>query len=62
MQERSADVWKKNILEDLELGNLEYEIVEEFLTDVRKEFEEEMVKIAESKRLEQRGRTIEKFV
>ena len=59
------DVWKKNILEDLEAGILEYEIVGEFLTDIRKEFGEgdkEAVKVVELKRLEQGGKTMEEFV
>jgi len=50
-----ANMWKENILENLEGGLLEYEIVGEFLADIRKEFEEdneEMVKVAELKRLE----------
>jgi len=51
--------------EDLEVGILEYEIAGEFLTNIRKEFGEgdkESTKIAELKRLEQGGKTIEKFV
>ena len=55
MQGESADIWKKNILEDLEGELLEYEIVGEFLVDIRKEFgggDEETVKVAELKRLE----------
>ena len=59
------DVWKKNILENLEAGLLEYEIVREFLMDIRKEFREgnkKSTKIAELKRLEQRRKTIEEFV
>ena len=65
VQEEVADVWKENILEDLEDGLLEYETVGKFLTDIRKEFggeDEESVKVAKLKRLEQRGRTIEEFV
>ena len=53
------------MLEDLELGNLEYEVVEEFLTDLKKEFREgdkETVKVAELKKLEQGERTMEEFV
>ena len=38
VQRGSADVWKKNILEDLEIGILEYKTVREFLIDIRKEF------------------------
>ena len=57
-----VDVWKKNVLE---AGILEYEIVEEFLVNIRKEFGEgdkESVKVVELKKLEQRGKTMEKFV
>jgi len=46
-------------------GLLEYETAEEFLADLKKEFggeDEETVKVAELKRLEQRGRTIEELV
>ena len=59
------DVWKKNILENLEAGLLEYKIVGEFLMDIRKEFREgnkKSTKIAKLKRLEQRRKTIEEFV
>ena len=65
VQGRSADIWKENTLEDLEEGLLEYKIVGEFLADIRKEFrreDEELVKVAELKRLEQGGRTMEEFV
>jgi len=44
---------------------LEYEIAKEFLANIRKEFgevNEEAVKVTELKRLEQGGRTVEKFV
>jgi len=60
-----VDVWKENTLEDLEAGLLEYEITGEFLAEIRKEFgggNEELVKVAELRRLEQRGKTIEEFV
>jgi len=52
-------------LEDLEEEELEYKFVGEFLTAIKKEFgegEEESIKVAELKRLEQEGRTIEEFV
>jgi len=65
VQGGSVDIWKKNMLEDLEGGILEYETVEEFFADIRKEFgggDEETVKVAELKRLEQGGRTIEEFI
>jgi len=60
-----ADVWKKNVMEELESGEIEYETVEELLTTLRKEFrgeEEESVKAAELRKLEQGGRMIEEFV
>ena len=44
---------------------LEYETVEEFLADIRKEFEEgdeESVKVAELKRLEQGSKMIGEFI
>ena len=61
-QERAADVWKENILKDLE-GELE--TVGEFLAEIRKKFrggDEESVKVAELRRLEQGSKTIEKFM
>ena len=65
VQGGSADVWKENIMDELELGKVEYELVEEFLTCLRKEFgggEEESVKAAELRKLEQGGKTMEEFV
>ena len=59
------DIWKENVLEDLEEGVLEYESVGEFLAAIKKEFggrEEELVKVAELKKLEQGGRLIKEFV
>ena len=58
-------MWKKNMLEDLEAGEIEYELAEEFFAGLKKEFgggDEKMVKVAELRKLEQGGRTIEKFV
>ena len=55
MQGGSADVWKKNILEDLEAGKVEYESAREFLAELKKEFgggDKEAVKVAELKKLE----------
>ena len=65
VQGGSADVWKENIMEELESGEVEYETVEEFFTSLRKEFgggEEESVKAAELRKLEQGGKTMEEFV
>jgi len=58
-------IWKENIMEELETEEMEYETVEEFLTALKKEFsrrEEESVKVAELRKLEQGGRTMEEFV
>ena len=52
-------------MEDLEAGLLEYETAGEFLADIRKEFgegDEELVKVAELRRLEQEGKTMKEFV
>ena len=65
VQGGSADVWKENMMEELESGEVEYESVEEFLTNLKKEFgggEEESVKAAELRKLEQGGKTMEEFV
>ena len=53
------------MLEELEAGKLEFETVREFLAEIKKEFgegEEESVKAAELKKLEQGERTMEEFV
>ena len=65
VQGGSADVWKENIMDEIEAGEVEFESVEEFFTSLRKEFgegEEESVKAAELRKLEQGGRTMEEFV
>ena len=65
MQGGLVDVWKENIIEKLESGEVEYKSVEEFLSCLKKEFgkeEEESVKVAELKKLEQEGRPMEEFI
>jgi len=65
VQGGSADVWKENIMDELEIGEMEYEMVEDFLTNLRKEFgggEEESVKAAELRKLEQGGKMMKEFV
>jgi len=52
-------------MEELEAGEVEYKTVEEFLISLKKEFsgdEEELVKTAELRKLEQGGRTMEEFM
>jgi len=60
-----TDVWKENVMEELEAGEVEYESAEEFLTILKKEFgggEEEVVKAAELRRVEQGGKTMEEYI
>ena len=64
-KEGLVDIWKENILEDLEEGVLEYKTVGEFLADIKKEFgrgDKELVKVTKLKRVEQGGKTMEEFV
>ena len=59
------DVWKENVMEEMEAGEVEYESAKEFLTTLRKEFEggeEELVKAVELRKMEQGGRTMEEYV
>ena len=65
MQGGSADIWKENVIEKLEAGKVKYETAEEFLMNLKKNFgggEEEAVKVAELRKLEQGGRTMEEFM
>jgi len=65
VQGGSADVWKENMMDELESGEMEYETVEDFLTNLRKEFgrgEEESVKAVELRKLEQGEKMMEEFV
>ena len=60
-----VDVWKENVMEELEAGEVEYKSVEEFLTILKKKFregEEEVVKVAELRRVEQEGKMMEEYV
>ena len=53
------------MLEELEVGELEFKTVGEFLAEIKKEFgggEEELVKAAELKKLEQGRRMMEEFI
>jgi len=65
VQGGSADIWKENVMKELETGEEKYETVEEFLMNLKKEFgggEEEAVKAVELRKLEQGGRMMEEFV
>jgi len=61
MQGYSANIWKKNVLEYLEIGVLSFEIVEKLLEEI-KEFEEgenELRKVMELKKIEQGQQTMD---
>jgi len=48
-------VWKKNILKDLEVGEVEYKSAGKFLAGLKREFgreDEKVVKVAELRKLE----------
>jgi len=65
VQGGSVDMWKENVMEELEAGEVGYELVEDFLTCLKKEFgggEEESMKAVELRKLKQGGRTMEEFV
>ena len=52
-------------MEELESGKVEYKLVEEFLMSLKREFggeEEESMKVAELRKLEQEGKIMEEFV
>ena len=38
VQGGSADIWKENVIEEMKVGEVEYELAEEFLICLRKEF------------------------
>jgi len=65
VQGGSADIWKENVIEELKTGEIEFESAGEFLAEIRREFgggDEELVKVAELKKIKQGGRTMKKFV
>ena len=65
VQGGSADIWKENIMEELDIEEIEFEMAGEFLAEIRRKFggeDKESVKVIELKKIEQGGRTIEEFV
>ena len=52
-------------MEELETGEIKFELAGEFLAEIRREFgggDKELVKVAELKKIEQEKRTMEEFV
>jgi len=65
IQGGSIDIWKENVMEELEAEEVEYKSVGEFLLEIKKKFEEgdkEVTKVVELKRIEQGGGDMEEFV
>ena len=58
-------MYGKNVLKDLESKEVEFELAKKFLLKLKKEFsggDERSVKVAELKKVEQKGRTMEKLI
>ena len=65
VQGGSADIWKKNVIEEIKTREIEFETAGEFLAEIRREFrgeDEESVKVVELKKIKQKGRIMEEFV
>jgi len=65
VQRELADIWKENVIKELETGEIEFKSAEEFLAEIRKEFgggDKELVKVAELKKIKQGGRTMMEFM
>ena len=61
----TADIWEKNIIENLERKLLNQEAVGEFLANLKEKFREKndkIIKITELKKIEQENRMMEEFV
>ena len=61
-KEGSINIWKENIIEDLESRSLSYITVGEFLSDLKKKFGREDNKTMKVVELKKREKTIEEFV
>jgi len=65
MQKELANIWKKDIIKDLERRLLNSKVVKEFIANLKEEFGEgnnETMKVAELKKVEQEEKIIEKFI
>ena len=65
MQGELADVWKENMIEDLESRSLSYITIQKFLLDLKEEFssgDDKMMKVTELKKIEHGSKTMEEFV
>jgi len=60
-----VNIWKENVLENLEIEELKFPPVGDFLAELKKEFgrgDNELAKVVELKKIEQRARIIEDFM
>ena len=65
MQGGLADIWKENVIEEIDTEEIKFETAGEFLAEIRREFgggDEKSVKVAELKKIEQGRRIMEEFV
>jgi len=65
IQGGSADIWKENIMENLEIGNSVYTTIKEFLTDLKQTFkreDNEIMKVVELKKVKQESKMMKEFV
>jgi len=65
IQGRLVDIWKENIMEDLESRSLSYIIVEKFLANLKEKFKEgddKTMKVAELKKVKQKSRMMEELM
>jgi len=64
VQRRSVDIWKENILDDLEEEYWKFKLVKEFLAELKEfgERDDKSAKIVELKMMKQGSRTMEEFV
>ena len=65
VQRGSVNIWKENIMKNLESKSLEFLIVREFLAILKQKFksgDNELVEVIELKKVEQGSKTIEEFV
>ena len=65
VQKGSADIQEKNILDDLELEELEFELARKFLVELKKKFDKgdnELTKVVKLKQEEQDLQTMDEFI
>ena len=59
------NIWKENIMENLESKSLSYAMVGKFLSDLKEEFnggDDNIIKVTDLKKVEWRSKIMEKFV